>query len=1058
MIAGGVCRKWSFYECGRRRVRYVLPGSEAFWGLLAVRNLGAAGTGKGEETCKTGFQEGGLNHQWQLNWKKQSASGLYTSASELVKYCLRNRTLKELIEMLWCAELQSDERLKVRKAIRGITQLISASTSTAIIAYAEENSINVALKVKDAWVLYEKCSGEKLNEVLSNCLFLFHAVYGIRHIPYLFSSDEVDELERICTTATRLLDQRGLDGLKKKLPRAVMEMYGQKTLPGEETDSVFAHWTFLFSISGVLIAQETDVNENTTKFTEAMEKLVSKIKAHDFDITEMRRLVDFNLTEKVDFAVFKKACYLLPTVQAMVDLRVVGEFLKVLKCIAYGCSDWDTVMTYFYENFREVNGELKTFKHFYQCAWLLMISPTDTLISLFLQCLENMLIVPNLIRILRKVPQYCSIQLETTFEEDSSTKRKAPILMFALRHILTTERSSMHCDAKRRNFIYMCVALSRERHALLKDEKNEPEKEENDSAEASTALLGVVLDFALVDGSLILNHLVLPALKEVFYQEIAVEIGKKLLAPVGARRTPIIWKTEEGIRLCPAEQGDLVVSSSGVSIRQLISTLLDVINENEDFDYTLISSCQDCLRLLGERLKGESSWTYKYALASWFYKCLVSYTREIPRLLYEALKDEKKQTMKVVESITDNDVSGRSLLRKLFELAIINSDLTLEIVRDGFSTSISIDGCDISGALVDVIRDHNKFPSSKMGNLVEIIKAIVNHLDPPRQTIFLLTDISESSFYGLRLIEPLLLIQEATICAIHYDKKSTDDMTAVPFGVLEIENEVAVKLLKLFCELVKDHMEKEMIDLRRSCLKYKVEIKEPRVIPNDVNISREVRVGTELIHLYIAAVILTNHVIELPPYLKILLIQLTNYHIELGRMKLGTSFDEIISMALVGQGAKEKTVNNILPSCEYQCVTSDSDQRMSSVDDTSLFSSTADLKSAGVNTVRESSNHRLLETSGQNTIFLAGTRLIKDPSVSAIIENRLHNSKKNNERKLVAMPKAKYGALPHLSTTNDNARESGRLHFEGDNVNNRYNSDGSGGRINSSRRKNKKRK
>ncbi|EJW70045.1 hypothetical protein WUBG_19049, partial [Wuchereria bancrofti] len=68
------------------------------------------------------------------------------------------------------------------------------------------------------------------------------------------------------------------------------------------------------------------------------------------------------------------------------------------------------------------------------------------------------------------------------FEEDRCTKRKTPILMLALsdhivfldlRHILTVERSSIQSDAKRRNFIYLCVALCRERHVLLKNGKNE---------------------------------------------------------------------------------------------------------------------------------------------------------------------------------------------------------------------------------------------------------------------------------------------------------------------------------------------------------------------------------------------------------------------------------------------------------------------------------------------------------------------------------------------------------------------------------------------------------
>lgn len=41
------------------------------------------------------------------------------------------------------------------------------------------------------------------------------------------------------------------------------------------------------------------------------------------------------------------------------------------------------------------------------------------------------------------------------------------------------------------------------------------------------------------------------------------------------------------------------------------------------------------------------------------------------------------------------------------------------------------------------------------------------------------------------------------------------------------------------------------------------------------------------------------HTLQLPPYLKILLVQLTNFHIEMGRMKLGPAFDEIINKALL---------------------------------------------------------------------------------------------------------------------------------------------------------------
>ncbi|MCP9263758.1 hypothetical protein DINM_007136 [Dirofilaria immitis] len=1007
----------------------------------------------------------------------KNAKGLYASANELVRYCLPHRTFKELIEILWCAKLQSDKRQEIRK----------------------NHSINVSLKTKDSWELYDKCSGEKLVDVLSNCLFLFHTVYDIRSIPHLFSLDEVREFDRINDAATQLLDQIGSDGLKKKLPKVVLEMFGQ----------------------------EVDAKESAENFTESIEQLISKITANDFDIFEMRKLVEFDLTGKQSQNC--RACTVLPMVQSIVDFRVANEFLKVLKRIACSCKDWSAMMTYFYGEFREVNGDLKTFKQFYQnfdedmknlvnnlgdhaqlhtnqvkleeavdeSAWLLMISPMDTIISLFLQCLENILMVPNLIRILRKLPKYCDIELEAVSEEDSSTRSKTPILMFALRHILTVERSSIQSDAKRRNFIYMCAALCRERYALLKDGKNEAEKEENDSSETSAALFGGILDFALVDGSLVLNYLVLPALKQMFYQEIAVEIGRKLLTTVGARRTPIIWRAEQGIKLTEAK----IEKNSGVSILQLFSILLNIINENKDTgDYALVNSCEDCLRLLGERLNEDgviirtdafdnllicfdkSLWAYRYALASWFYKCLESYERRlvmrstfdftIPSLLYDALKEEKRQTLKAVKTAADDsDISGRSLLRKLFQLATIQPDLALDMINDGLSTAVSIAGYDISGALVDVIRDHDNFPNNKIGGLVEIIKVIANQIDLSRQTAPLLTEISESSFYGLRLIEPLLLIQEAVICAIYYDRKSTDDLSAVPFNVLETENQVALKLLKLFCELVKDHMQKEMIDLRRSHMKYKVEIKEPRSTLNNVNINREIRVETQLVQLYIAAVILANHITGLPSYLKILLVQLTNFHIEMGRMKLGPTFDEMTNKALLVQDAKEKTIDDKLSS-EQLAAASDSDQQLTSpeVNDCSIRNSAgsntecetnrmADIKNADVGGIRESAKDHLLETSGQNAIFMASTQMIKDRSVSAIIENHLRRSKPSNKRRSAAGPKPRRGALPPLSATDNihnihNGNEE-RYFDDRSYTGCGYNNDGSNGRNSGFRRKNK---
>ncbi|CAG9534857.1 unnamed protein product, partial [Cercopithifilaria johnstoni] len=68
----------------------------------------------------------------------KNAGGLYASASELVKYCLPHRTLKELIETLWCAKLHFNKRQKIRKQVHDIMQLVSTNTASAIMIYAME--------------------------------------------------------------------------------------------------------------------------------------------------------------------------------------------------------------------------------------------------------------------------------------------------------------------------------------------------------------------------------------------------------------------------------------------------------------------------------------------------------------------------------------------------------------------------------------------------------------------------------------------------------------------------------------------------------------------------------------------------------------------------------------------------------------------------------------------------------------------------------------------------------------------------------------------------------
>lgn len=74
--------------------------------------------------------------------------------------------------------------------------------------------------------------------------------------------------------------------------------------------------------------QEIDAKEYTEKFTRTVEKLINKITVHDFDVLEMRKLVEFNLMGKVDFALFKKYFFSAFRIFAHVFADLLPAFLE----------------------------------------------------------------------------------------------------------------------------------------------------------------------------------------------------------------------------------------------------------------------------------------------------------------------------------------------------------------------------------------------------------------------------------------------------------------------------------------------------------------------------------------------------------------------------------------------------------------------------------------------------------------------------------------------------------------------------------------------------------
>ncbi|VDN19707.1 unnamed protein product [Gongylonema pulchrum] len=109
----------------------------------------------------------------------KNASELYSTADQLLKYCLPRCTFKQLVEDI-LNDSGGSGNSETFRLVADILQRIAANTASAISAFANEKKLKIDLNAEQSWELYEKCSGEKLENTLANCLILFHAVYDVR--------------------------------------------------------------------------------------------------------------------------------------------------------------------------------------------------------------------------------------------------------------------------------------------------------------------------------------------------------------------------------------------------------------------------------------------------------------------------------------------------------------------------------------------------------------------------------------------------------------------------------------------------------------------------------------------------------------------------------------------------------------------------------------------------------------------------------------------------------------------------------------------------------------
>ncbi|VDM49974.1 unnamed protein product [Toxocara canis] len=224
-------------------------------------------------------------------------------------------------------------------------------------------------------------------------------------------------------------------------------------------------------------------------------------------------------------------------------------------------------------------------------AYLLLVAPKNTIWCILMDCIVNRLIVPNVLKVLRRLPAVLELELELGQVEGGTSKRSLPLITAALRIIASKEKASLVSAESRASFIYLVSALVREKRSALKNEQV--------IEEGVTQKYGEVIDKAVLDGNEVLLDFVLPLLFSDDDAEIALGIMCRMFGDYDCKRTPIRW--------------DVLVTESNLAgvdcfeqfpVPMCMMALVDILSAVNGTNAVIEGLCLKCLCLLGEKLKG----------------------------------------------------------------------------------------------------------------------------------------------------------------------------------------------------------------------------------------------------------------------------------------------------------------------------------------------------------------------------------------------------------------------------------------------------------------------
>ncbi|KAI1729642.1 hypothetical protein Ddc_02295 [Ditylenchus destructor] len=456
------------------------------------------------------------------------------------------------------------------------------------------------------------------------------------------------------------------------------------------------------------------IGDACEKFDRKLDKLLTEMLTKKYAFNTMDDLAKEGPKKDlvISMEIFKKATEVLVKTCGEVDRRIKEKYLPIFRHVFLHVADQNQAMEHVYSHkyFSESKENVPTLRTYYkdfdtdftrllngitdidsystsdttsqvkEFAFLMTIAPLSFIRQLILFGVKAKPIIPSLIFILRKLPAFFKLRVYPTH---FAAKQKELLIITYLRHLMVQENEHLNMSEEldRETMENLITSFTRTSYYRYVNEK-------------------VLAHYPLID---------------------ATDLLRDLIMNISAE----------------SESNDTTVDPLS-----LICLLLATYQKNSS-DRNIPSLIANVFRALAHKLKSDKirfsepeweyilyrmnclDWSLKYCATRWFSESAFHTRAQITRALYNSLAEHCRENFRPIVH-PGSHAATEDFLRSIFEVAVIEPELALNLLKNDFENLPTVNETNIADALIQAVGP--RMEAKIVDKLRDVIDAIISRL------------------------------------------------------------------------------------------------------------------------------------------------------------------------------------------------------------------------------------------------------------------------------------------------------------------------------------------